>query len=282
MIRKYHLDQKLKHEIFQVIGDIETSLNNEISYILGKSGPYSYLDFESWCQNRGRNRYLGTVIRRHRNIGVKIDKYKNKSEELNFLSQLQHQVKKSSNIDIQAFEEENSNKIFPNVWLMVNTLTFGQSIYLAKLMLPEKRNELTNKFFHSRMTHLVKNLELLNLIRNICCHNGDLADISLKTMPKISNRYNEYLNMINGNYPHRLAIVVTVLLDLVYSIDDEYDFENPREALIDMCKVTGKKNEDGLAQNMGFRDVEAVNKLISSFKKPRTITFYPQGGYVYD
>lgn len=128
-----------------MIGDIETSLNNEISYILGKSGPYSYLNFENWCQNRGRNRYLGAVIRRHRNIGVKIDKYKNKSEELNFLSQLQHQVKKSSNIDIQVFEEENSNKIFPNVWLMVNTLTFGQSIYLAKLMLPEKRNELTNK-----------------------------------------------------------------------------------------------------------------------------------------
>ena len=45
-----------------------------------------------------------------------------------------------------------------------------------------------------------------------------LEDISLKTMPKISNRYNKYLNMVNGNYPHRLAIVVTVLLDLVYSI----------------------------------------------------------------
>ena len=65
-------------------------------------------------------------------------------------------------------------------------------------------------------------------------------------MPKISNRYNEYLNMINGNYPHRLAIVVTVLLDRVYSIDDEYNFVNLREALIDMCKVTGKKNDDTL------------------------------------
>ena len=77
LVKRYYRDQRLKQEIFQAIGDIETALNNEISYILGKTDPYLYLDFEKWCQNSGRNKYLGTVKRRGRIMGVKIDKYLN-------------------------------------------------------------------------------------------------------------------------------------------------------------------------------------------------------------
>lgn len=40
---------KVKTRDFQAIGDIETALNNEISYILGEKDPYLYLDFEKWC-----------------------------------------------------------------------------------------------------------------------------------------------------------------------------------------------------------------------------------------
>ena len=33
LVKRYYRDQRLKQEIFQAIGDIETALNNEISYI---------------------------------------------------------------------------------------------------------------------------------------------------------------------------------------------------------------------------------------------------------
>lgn len=206
LVNRYYRDQSLKHEIFQAIGDIETALNSGISYILGKDDPYLYLDFNKWCQTRGRNKYVN-----RRNV----TKYEIKNEELSFLSQLQHQVKKSNYLDIQNFEQENETKIFPTVWLMVNTLTFGQSIYLFKLMSPDKRKKLSENLFHLRVDKLIKDLELLNLIRNICCHNGDLIDISLKTMPKIPKRYQKYLNMYQGNYPHRLSVVITVLFILL-------------------------------------------------------------------
>lgn len=79
LIKRYYRDQSLRHEVFQAIGDIETAFNSEISYILGEVDPYLYLKFEEWCQIRGKNKYLKNQ---------KMDKYKIKSEELGFLSQL--------------------------------------------------------------------------------------------------------------------------------------------------------------------------------------------------
>ncbi|GMM17913.1 hypothetical protein LAYK3_10280 [Lactobacillus amylovorus subsp. amylovorus] len=64
---------------------------------------------------------------------------------------------------------------------------------------------MSENFFHANVTQLISKLKLLNLIRNICCHNGDLVDISLKTMPKVSGKYRQYLNMKNSNYPHRFG-----------------------------------------------------------------------------
>lgn len=280
LVKRYYRDQRLKQEIFQAIGDIETALNNEISYILGKTDPYLYLDFEKWCQNSGRNKYLGTVKRRGRIMGVKVDKYKIKNEELAFLSQLQHQVKKSNYIDVQKFERTDRTRIFPTVWLMVNTLSFGQSIYLAKLMLPDNRKEISQKLFHLDIKSLIQSLELLNLIRNICCHNGDLVDISLKTMPKVATKYRKYLNMDNGNYPHRLAIVIISLLDLMYSLNKKYDFKYLKKTLNSLCKDTGR-TQNYLAKRMGFKDKNSINALIESYKDKRAITFYPDGSYIY-
>lgn len=281
LVTKYYRDQKLKYEIFQAIGDIETALNNEISYVLGRDDPYLYLNFENWCQNRGRNKYLGTSMHRGKNIGIKVDKFKIKSEELNFLSQLQHQVKKSNYLDIQVFESNNDNQIFPTVWLIVNTLTFGQSIYMVKLMLPRNRNNISENFFHVNTNALIKKLELLNLIRNICCHNGDLVDISLKTMPKVSSKYKQYLNMTNNNYPHRLAIVVTVLLDLMYPLNKKYNFSRLEHILNSLCEYTGHSNEIRLAKEMGFKDKDSIHDMINSFKAEKAITFYPNGKWIF-
>ncbi|MDB6245346.1 Abi family protein [Lactobacillus amylovorus] len=53
LVKRYYRDQQLKQEIFQAIGDIETALNNEISYILGKKDPYLYLDFKHGVKVKG-------------------------------------------------------------------------------------------------------------------------------------------------------------------------------------------------------------------------------------
>lgn len=127
---------------------------------------------------------------------------------------------------------------------------------------------MSENFFHANVTQLISKLKLLNLIRNICCHNGDLVDISLKTMPKVSGKYRQYLNMKNGNYPHRLAVVITVLLDLMYPLNDKYSFKHLERILNSLCEILGDDFANKSAQNMGFK-----NKKI--------ITFYPDGSYIY-
>lgn len=92
-----------------------------------------------------------------------MDKYKIKSEELSFLSQLQHQVKKSNYLDIQRFEKKNQTNVFPTVWLMVNTLTFGQSVHMLKLMSPDRRKKIEQYLFYIiglRKNHIVSRVNL--------------------------------------------------------------------------------------------------------------------------
>lgn len=270
LVKRYYRDQRLKQEIFQAIGDIETALNNEISYVLGKRDPYLYLDFEKWCQHNGRNSYLR----------ARMDKYKVKTEELSFLSQLQYKLKKSNYLDIQAFERDHSTKVFPTIWLTVNAITFGESIYLVKLMTPDRRMQVSKELFHLKPNRLIRNLELLNLIRNICCHNGNLAGLSLKTMPKIPNKYRKYLNMRNGNYPHRLAVVIIALMDLMYPLNKKYKFKDLQKTLNLLCEAP-EQDSSYLARKMGFKDKSSINLLINSFKNNRTTTYYPDGNYIY-
>lgn len=189
-------------------------------------------------------------------------------------------MRKSNYLDIQTFEKS-SEKVFPTIWLMVNILTFGQSIYMVKLMLPQSRRELSENFFHANVTQLISKLKLLNLIRNICWHNGDLVDISLKTMPKVSGKYRQYLNMKNGNYPHRLAVVITVLLDLMYPLNDKYSFKHLERIFNSLCEILGNDFANKSAQNMGFKNKESIHEMFSLFKNSKIITFYPDGSYIY-
>lgn len=48
---------------------------------------------------------------------------------------------------------------------MVNTLTFGQSVHILKLMSPDRRKKISKNFFHIEVGELIKGLELLNLIK---------------------------------------------------------------------------------------------------------------------
>lgn len=87
MVDRYHRDQALKQEVFQIITDVETTINSQIVDVLGKYDPYDYLDFGKWCQKNSRNKFLKNKY---------MDKYAIKKEELDFLSKLQYKIKKDN------------------------------------------------------------------------------------------------------------------------------------------------------------------------------------------
>lgn len=100
-------------------------------------------------------------------------------------------------------------------------------------------------------------------------------------MPKLHKRYRPYLNMDNFNYPHRLAIVVIEILELMYSMNPKYNFNSLAWKLRKLCEISGIKNQDNLAKSMGFKDYNSINELVKLSKKRKIITFYPNKGHIY-
>lgn len=268
LIDRYYRDQALKQEIFQIITDIEASIDSKIADVLGEYDPYEYLNFGKWCQKNSKNKFLGNK---------NMDKYAVKKEELNFLSSLQYKIKKSNFQDLVTFKENKTDNFFPPVWLMVNTLTFGESIHIIKLMSKKRRGKIAASF-EMNVNTFINWLDLLNLIRNICCHNGDLVDIKLKTNPSVPIKYRKYLRISRDgeSLPHSLAIIICVILEFMQNINPKHKIYNLFEKLNKLCSIN-KYSKDKLAQDIGFRDFYAMKRMVFSFYKNKTVIFYPNG-----
>lgn len=84
--------------------------------------------------------------------------------------------------------------------------------------------------FGCKTDELVSWLETINLIRNICCHNGILADFKLKTKPKVPKEYKEtkwedsylknkksdiLIKVDSEKYTNRLAFQLCIIVKLM-------------------------------------------------------------------
>jgi hypothetical protein len=63
-------------------------------------------------------------------------------------------------------------------------------------------------------------------------------------------------------------VVITVLLDLMYPLNDKYGFKHLERIFNSLCEILGDDFANKSAPNMGFK-----NKKI--------ITFYLDGSYIY-
>lgn len=245
LVKRYYRDKGLKQSSLQAIEDIEASVNVQVAHVLGNLGALKYVEFHSWCQRDGRNKFL--------NMNMKKDTIK--KEELKFLSSLQYKVSKSSLVDIVSFEHDNTS-FFPPVWLMVNLLTMGDTIHLIKLMSKNNRKRVADHY-GMQVDQFIKWLDCLNLIRNICCHNGNLIDIKLKTMPPIPSEYNDFLNLgTNYNLPHGFAIPLIVIINFIRAINSKYNFYMLKKSTMGLVEM----NEDA-AQQIGFKDKKSIDTL---------------------
>lgn len=179
LVARYYRDKHLKQAVLHAIEDIETTLNTKISNVLGyKYGPYGYVNFRVWCQRDSKNKFLHNKY---------MDKHVIQREQLNFLSKVSVKMRKSYSKDMINFAHS-TDHVNPPIWLLVNELTLGESIHLYKLMSKPNRDKIS-AYFGCKTDELVNWLENINLIRNICCHNGLLADFKAKTKGKIPGEF---------------------------------------------------------------------------------------------
>lgn len=252
LVARYYRDKHLKQAVLHAVEDIETTLNTKIASVLGKKyGAYGYLNFRLWCQRNTKNKFLG---------GKYMDKFAIQKEQMNFLEGLQRSVKKSYSKDIQGFLRQ-TERIYPPIWLVMNELTLGTTIHLYKLMNKSNQRIISN-YFNCRTDELVSWLESINLIRNICCHNGILADFQLKTKAKVPIEYKSdkvlgdiLVKLKSGIYTNRLAFQLCIIVKLMSKINNNYAYKDLKisvNKLLDDCTTP---------TYYGFQSKEAIRKL---------------------
>ncbi|MDF7672292.1 Abi family protein [Lactobacillus sp. ESL0701] len=253
LVARYYRDKHLRQAVLHAIEDIETTLNTRIANTIGtKYGEYGYLPFRLWCQRNSRNKFLNNHL---------MDKFAIEKEQSNFVSKIQYKVKKSNSYDMKDFVE-NTERVYPPIWLLMNELTLGETIHIYKLMSKTNRKEISN-YFGCKTDELVSWLESINLIRNICCHNGLLADFKLRTRAKVPQEFkfdsekdmDILFRLPDGNYTNSLAMQICIIVKLMGKINNKYIFSDLKKAIFKLIDNTTTANY------YGFTSKEAINKL---------------------
>lgn len=237
LLKRYYQDKNLRLYILHAVEDIEVNINNQISTILGKKlGAFGYLNFKDWSNK-------------------KINKFEIEKQQYFFKKDLLHMIHKSTMESLKHRENKNDEG-FPSVWIMVNLLTFGETIKLISLMSKNNQNLLAKKY-NCKSKELISWLKCLNLIRNICAHNSNIIDIKLKTPPKIPQEYSEFLKKEKNEYSKSLALILFIVKRLMDNVNSGYSFRNIYSSLRNMS--------DGNSETLiefGFID----RKVIKIFK----------------
>lgn len=251
LIARYYRDKHFKQATLHAIEDIEVALNTKIAYLLGnKYGAFGYTNFHLWCQRNGYNSY----------IKCHMNKYTLKQEEYDMLQKIVRSVRKSSSKSIVEFENS-SEKVIPPVWLMVNLLTLGESIWILELMSKNNRRAIANEFDCS-VDELISWLKCINLIRNICCHNENLIDIKLKTKPSIPEwvKEKEILYSVTQEdgsitYTNAIALPLSIIITLTKTINSKYRLDDLSYSL---SKLTPTNR---IAKQYGFKNIKQMHQL---------------------
>lgn len=116
LVSRYFQDKNLRVNVLHSIESIEVTLQNQVAYLLGrKYKAFGYLNFANWCNRE------------------KFKRFDVEKEQVYFKQKLLKKVKKSQLPDMQYGHNLNDDG-FPTVWLMIDALTFGDTVNLLKYM----------------------------------------------------------------------------------------------------------------------------------------------------
>lgn len=240
VVKRYYQDKNLRINLLHAIEDIEVSMNSLISHVLGdKYGPFGYLEFSNWANHD-------------------ISQYSLEEKQFYFKKSLLRQAYNSNILDLD-YRENLNNDNFPTVWLMTNLLTFETTSSLIRLMSDENVEYFTDYFDCSR-DELTSWLECLNFVRNICCHNSNLLDISLSTNTVVPKDYQDdlWFKNINGHisFTNKIALVIVIVVHMMYAIKPKYRFDNIKRSFTSITR-----DVDGSIEKLGFKDMDSFYEI---------------------
>lgn len=153
----YTFDKKLRNLILPLLEDVEISFRTHISYLLAhKYGALGYTD--------DRN-------------------FRNKDYHKSMLEILKQEIDRSDEIFVGHHKHKYKGE-FP-IWVIIEVATFGDLSKMYSNLLDEDKEEIAQKYYHTKSVFVRSWLHTLSNLRNKCAHYGRLYNKKLTTNPKL-------------------------------------------------------------------------------------------------
>jgi len=248
VITRYLQDKNLRVYLLHSIEEIEVSIKTKFSNTLGFHGPFTYLDFSSWCN---REEYCKHYLN---------------DQQKNFIYRLKAKMRTSNSRDIR--DKRNLNeKNLPTVWLATDILTFGDILHLLELMSNNNLKRIAD-CYDCTPKEFISWIKCLKFVRNICAHNANIIDIKLNTTPTIIEEWRPLLfQFSDGKYTDRIAVILCIINRMMLKVNPNYNFNkiySPVSTII--------SRDNNIAKTLGFKGHNCLSEL---FPKSPKITNRP-------
>lgn len=242
VLARYYQDKNLRMSLLHAIEQIEVSIKTQLAYALGsRYGAFGYLDFSNWIDRSN------------------FDSFQTLKKQYFFTKDLKESTEKSSNADLHNPSNLNLSGL-PSVWIGTNIITFGQMCHIIYCANKEIVSEIARNYSCTGL-ELQSWLGMLNLVRNICAHNGNLVNLSLETKPRINDEIREYVYFLGSQPVAKLGIIVMITKILVQNVNPKYRWDDIRKSLKSLCVETQSKSRDEMANIIGFKDFSAIKNI---------------------
>ena len=245
VITRYLQDKNLRVYLLHSIEEIEVSIKTQFSNTLGLKGPFTYLNFSSWCN---REEYCKHYLN---------------DQQKNFIYRLKNKMRTSNSRDIKDKKNLNEKKL-PTVWLATDILTFGDILHLLELMSNSNLKKIAD-CYDCTPKEFLSWIKCLKFVRNICAHNANIIDIKLSTTPKIiEDWYPLLFQFSDGKYTDRIAVVLCIINRMLLNVNPNYNYNkiySPVSTII-------SRNDD-IAKTLGFKSYTCLSELFP--KNPKIV-----------
>ena len=242
VLARYYQDKNLRMSLLHAIEQIEVSIKTQLAYSLGsRYGAFGYLDFSNWIDRSN------------------FDSFQTLKKQYFFTKDLKENTEKSNNADLHNPTNLNPSGL-PSVWIGTNILTFGQMCHIIYCSKKEIVSEVAKNYGCTGL-ELQSWLGMLNLVRNVCAHNGNLVNLSLETKPLINDEIREYVYFVGGQPVAKLGTIVMITKILVQNVNPKYRWDDIRKSLKSLCVETQSKSRDEMANIIGFKDFNAIKSI---------------------
>ena len=241
IIARFYFDKKLRVHLLHSIEEIELSFKTKLAYILGKKhGAFGYLSFNNWCNKK---EYCKYYIR------------DNEKETKKYIKML---ISRGDNPIIKKFFSENPDCEYPPIWMLIEILSFGETLKLYELMSIKNKEDIAD-FYSCYPNELESWLKSLKFIRNLSAHNTNIIDNRLITNAIIRKDWKQYLYIHpkTGKVTNRVAVIIIILIYMMKKINPNYKIWKFKDVFKNLFN-----NSDNLANKYGF-----ANKSLQIFDR---------------